>query len=99
MAVPHDPPTIDMIRWTFSVDPRRRPSIEAHLADLGLDVFVQGEGQFHVSWDEPDRDMDELIVELWDLAGSPFEITQEEFHRVSLSLLQHHDDEADAVAA
>ena len=79
-------PVVDMVRWTFSVDLDHRSAIEAHLRDLGLDVFVEGEGRFHVSWDEPDRDMDEVIEELWAIHGHPFDVTQEEFHRVSLML-------------
>lgn len=85
---------VDMVRWTFSVEPDRRAGVEGHLVDLGLDVVVIGEGQFHVTWDEPDRDTDELAAELWDLNGEPFEITQEEFHRLSHVLI--HADDAQA---
>ena len=80
--------SVDMIRWTFSVSPESREAIEAHLVDLGLDVVVLGEGQFHVTWEEPDRDTSDLTSELWDINGEPFEITQEEFHRVGHFLIQ-----------
>jgi hypothetical protein len=98
MSADQNAPSIDMIRWTFTVNPAQRGLIEAHLNDLGVDVFVHGESQFHVSWDEPDRDMDEVITELWALNGEPFEITQEEFHRVSLMLVEH-DGDSDSRAA
>ena len=87
-------PSVDMIRWTFTVDPARA-DVEAYLVDLGLDVVVLGEGQFHVTWEEHDHDMDEVAAELWEIHGSAFEITQEEFHRVSLMMI-HHEDEAQA---
>ncbi len=95
MSAEPNSPSVDMIRWTFSVEPEHREAIEAHLADLGLDVFVEGGGRFHVSWDEPDRDMDEVVSELWAIHGKPFDITQEEFHRVNLFLLEHDEDAAD----
>jgi hypothetical protein len=98
MSVETNPIAVDMIRWTFSIDPESRESIEAHLVDLGLDVVVVGEGQFHVTWEEPDRDMAEVTSELWDLNGEPFEITQEEFHRLGHFLI-HPDDAGEAQAA
>ncbi len=91
-------PSVDMIRWTFSVPPESRESIEAHLTDLGLDVTVIGEGQFHVTWDEPERDMSEVVSELWDLNEEPFEINQEEFHKLGQFLI-HADDVDEAQAA
>ncbi len=92
-----DGSSVDMVRWTFTVEADKRGAIEAHLVDLGLDVMVVGEGQFHVVWEEPDRDMDEVAAELWDLNGSAFEISQEEFHRVSHVMI--HSDESDAAQA
>lgn len=86
-------PSVDMIRWTFSVDPIHRAAVESYLVDLGLDVVVLGEGQFHVVWEEPDRDRDEVAAELWEIHGEPFDITQEEFHRISHVLLQPDEDE------
>ena len=97
MSEDTNPTSVDMIRWTFSVNPESREAIEAHLVDLGLDVVVVGEGQFHVTWEEPDRDMGEVTSELWDLNGEPFEIAQEEFHRLGHFLI--HADEADDAQA
>jgi hypothetical protein len=91
--------SIDLIRWTFTVNPAHRAEIEGHLGDLGLDVFVQGESTFHVMWEEPDREVDEVIEEIWALNGEPFEVTQEEFHRVGLHTLHHADDEPAQEAA
>src|SRR3954447_5244956 len=90
-------PSVDMIRWTFSVDPAHRAVVETHLVDLGLDVTVLGEGQFHVIWEEPEADRDEVASELWEIAGEPFDITQEEFHRVSHVLI--HPDVDDSTQA
>lgn len=92
-----NPTSVDMIRWTFSVSPESREAIEAHLVDLGLDVFVVGDGQFHVTWEEPDRDMADVTSELWDLNGEPFEINQEEFHRLGHFLI-HADEDHEAQA-
>lgn len=86
-------PSVDMIRWTFTVKPENRAVIEAHLVDLGPDVVVLGDSQFHISWEEHDLDLDEIAAELWDLNEEAFEITQEEFHRVSLAVI-HPDEEA-----
>ena len=93
MSEATNPESVDMIRWSFSVRPESRAAIEAHLTDLGLDVVVQSSGEFHVTWEEPDRDTDDLAAELWELNEEPFEITHEEFHRLS-HLLIHADDEA-----
>ena len=79
-----NPAPIDLIRWTFTIDPERRVDLEAYLADLGLDVVVRDDRQFVVSWEEPDRDLDEVIQELWAIYGEPFELTHEEFHRQAL---------------
>ena len=97
MSDQENPTSVDMIRWTFSVETEKREEIETHLVDLGLDVVVLGESQFHVIFDEPDHDTDELAAELWDLNGEPFEITQEEFHRLSHILI--HADETDEAQA
>jgi hypothetical protein len=92
-------PTLDLIRWTFTTDPTRRGAIEEYLADLGLDVLVRDDCKFLATWDEPDRDLDEVITEIWELNGAPFEVTQEEFHRLSLHTLHHVEDEASQEAA
>lgn len=85
----HDPKTpADLVRWTFAVDPDRRNEIEAHLHDHGADVLVRGEDQLVVSWEEPEGDMEEVVEALWGLNGGPFEVTVEEFHRVSLHTLE-----------
>ena len=95
MTEGHDAATIDLIRWTFAVDPENRAAIEEHLNDLGLDVLVRDGSQFLVTWDEPEGNVDEVIEAVWALNGEPFEITQEEFHRQNLVQL-NHDDDADA---
>ncbi len=92
----HDASTIDMIRWTFSVNPEHSAAIEDHLHDLGLDVLVREGTQFLVTWDEPEGNIDEVIEAIWALNEDPFEITQEEFHRQNI--LHVHHDEGDAAA-
>ena len=91
----HDPnvSSIDLIRWTFTSDPARRAAIAEHLTDLGLDVLSNDEGKFLVTWDEPDRDLNEVITETWAINGAPFEVIQEQFHRLGLHTLQHVEDE------
>ena len=98
MSSAQDTPAIDLVRWTFSVNPDHRAEIENHLIDLGLDVSVDDESKFVVTWDEPDRDVEEVIEEIWELNGAPFEVTQEEFHRLSLHTLNHADEDAQAAA-
>ncbi len=92
-----DAASIDLIRWTFSVNPEQREPIETYLADLGLDVVVQDDARFVVSWEEPDREIDEVIETIWELNGETFEVTQEEFHRLALHTL--HDEEGAAQEA
>ena len=89
------PEAADMIRWTFDAKPEHRAEIETYLVDLGLDVMVVGEAQFHVTWDEPDRDMAEVASELWEINEESCEITQEEFRRLGHFLI-HLEDEAKA---
>jgi hypothetical protein len=84
--------TIDLIRWTFTVNPDHSAEIEEHLTDLGLDVLVRDDSQFLVSWDEPEGNIDEVIEAIWAINEEPFEITQEEFHRQSLLHVQHAED-------
>lgn len=86
--------TIDLIRWTFEANPEHRAAVEAHLADLGLDVLVRDGSHFLVTWDEPEGNIDEVIEAIWALNGEPFEVTQEEFHRQNLLHLHHDDGEA-----
>ena len=91
--------SIDLVRWTFTVDSSHRAEIESHLVDLGLDVVVHEDNKFIVTWEEPDREVESVIEELWELNGSPFEVTQEEFHRLGLHLLHHEEDEQTQEAA
>jgi hypothetical protein len=91
--------TIDLIRWTFAVDPAHRAEIEEHLSDLGLDVLVRDDSEFLVTWDEPEGDIDEVIEAIWALNDAPFEIIQEEFHRDNLVTVNHEDDAVGEQAA
>ena len=88
----------DLVRWTFSIEPDRRGAIEGHLEDLGADVLVRDGGSFLATWDEPEIDLDAVIEALWALNESPFEITQEEFHRIALHTLAHAEDEVRGAA-
>jgi hypothetical protein len=83
----------DLIRWTFTIDPSHRRAIESHLDDLGADVWVRDESKFQVTWEEPEESLDEVVEALWSIHGEPFEVTQEEFHRIGLHVLQHSEDE------
>jgi hypothetical protein len=90
---------IDLIRWTFTIDPARRQELEQHLTDLGLDVHVTGDRQFVVTWEEPDGDdFSDVIEEIWEVHGSTFEVTHEEFHRLNLSVY-HAEDSAEGEKA
>ena len=82
---------VDLVRWTFAVDPDRRPQIEARLHDHGADVLVRSNDQLVVSWEEPEGDMEDLIEALWELNGGPFEVTVEQFHRLGLHTLESDD--------
>jgi len=99
MSQEQDPSSIDLIRWTFAVNPDQRAKIESHLADLGLEVFVTGGTNFTVMWEEPEGNVEEVIEEVWELNGEPFEVTQEEFHRLGLHSLQPAEDETAQEAA
>jgi len=79
----------DLIRWTFTVPLEAAEAVEIHLSDLGADVFVRDGSTFHVSWEEPEESLDGVVEALWSIVGVPFEITQEEFHRLELHVLQH----------
>ena len=78
---------------------KRRGAIEAYLADLGLDVVVQGD------WAVP-RDVGgarpatatRSRPSSGTSTGRPFDITQEEFHRLSHVLI-HADDAPDSAQA
>ena len=91
----HEPTaSTDLIRWTFNVPEAAVDPVSAHLSDLGADVFLAEDNTFHVTWDEPSLDLDPVVEAIWGLAGAPFEIAQEEFHRLALHILQHESDEA-----
>jgi hypothetical protein len=85
--------SIELIRWTFTVDPAHKAEIEAYLVDQGLEVLVRGEDTIVATWDEPEGEIDEVIEELWAINGQPFEVTHEEFHRANL--LVYHVEEAE----
>src|SRR5262245_53431825 len=91
--------SLDVIRWTFTSDPAHRVAIEQHLSDLGLDVMVREDCKFIVTWDEPDREVEDVIAEIWELNGAPFEVTQEELHRFGLHILHQVGDEESQEAA
>jgi hypothetical protein len=94
--------SVEMIRWTFTVNSTHRVEIESHLLDLGLEVQARGDETLIVTWDEPEGGVDELIEELWAINGEPFEITHEEFHRINM-LIYHPEEqpgaETDSAAA
>jgi hypothetical protein len=96
MSHENESSSIDLVRWTFATNPDRRAEIQAHLVDLGLDVEVHEDANFVVNWEEPDPNFEEVIEEVWELNGQPFEVTQEEFHRLGVHTLHHVDDEAQA---
>ena len=92
-------PSIDLIRWTFTLEGDHRAEIESYLSDLGADVLVREGTDFLVTWDEPDNDLTEVVEAIWALNGQPFDVVQEEFQRLSLNTLQHVEDEATKEAA
>ncbi len=81
-------PSTDLIRWTFAVPSEAAEAVETYLGDLGADVFVRDGATFQVSWEEPEVDLDPIVEAVWSIVGAPFEITQEEFHRMELHVLQ-----------
>lgn len=91
--------SVEMIRWTFAVDPAHRGEIESYLVDQGLEVLVRGEDTMVATWDEPEGDPAEVIEGMWAIAGASFEVTHEEFHRVNLSIYDADSDADDEVKA
>lgn len=87
--------SLDMVRWTFKADPESRIELEAYLLDHGADVHVKNEADFIVLWDEPEFDMDLVVDALWEINGEEFEITHEEFHRLSLLAYHQNTDDED----
>ncbi len=92
-------PRIDMIRWTFTVNPSRRNEVETYLSDQGLDVTVRGDDQFTVLWDEPDQESEQIIEEVWEINGGAFEVTHEEFQRLDLSIFHAEEEPGDTEKA
>ncbi len=90
--------SLDLIRWTFTINPDHRAAIEAHLLDLGLEVQMQDDSRVVATWEEPDADPESVIEELWALNGDTFEVTQEEFHRLGLHIVHPVDEEASEAA-
>ena len=88
----------DLIRWTFTVPEAAAEAVAEHLTDLGADVFLGDGMTFHVTWDEPEIDLDPVVEALWTITGVPFEITQEEFHRLAHHILQHESEDGDEEA-
>lgn len=91
--------TVDLVRWSFSIETDRAPEIQAHLNDLGADVLVRDGRDFLVTWDEPEGDIAEVIEAIWSINGAPFDVIQEVFHRLELHTFHHVDDEPDTRAA
>ena len=89
--------SVEMIRWTFTIDPAHRAELETYLVDQGLEVLVRGEDTMVATWDEPEGEPGEVIEGMWAITGSHFEVTHEEFHRSNL-LVYEADDEVKAVA-
>jgi hypothetical protein len=87
--------TIDMIRITFKADPAHQDEIQAYLVELGLDVHTWDDGHVTAFWEEPEGELDPVVVKLWEMNGSPFEVTHEDFHRVNLFAYHHEDELAD----
>lgn len=94
MSDGHDA-AIDMIRITFTANPDHRTEIEGYLADLGLDVHARADGHVTAFWEEPEGDLDEVVEGLWEINGTPFEVTHEEFSRLNLLVYHHEDDTAE----
>lgn len=99
MSLDTTPTPIDLVRWSFTIDPAHRDEIEGHLLDLGADVLVREGEHFVVTWDEPEGDLTDVIEALWSLNGPPFEVTQEDFHRLALHTIQYADDATGQQAA
>ena len=53
--------SIDLVRWSFAINPAHRGAIEGHLADLGADILIRDGQDFVVTWDEPEGDLNDVI--------------------------------------
>lgn len=83
--------SIDLVRWTFTLDSPHRDAIKAHLVNLGLEVAIHDGNMFTVTWEDPEGEVEAVIEELWELNGAHFEVNQEEFHRVGHHIVHHVD--------
>jgi hypothetical protein len=92
-------PSIDLVRWSFTINPANRGAIDGHLADLGADVLVRDGQDFIVTWDEPEGDLSDVIEAVWALNGEPFEVIEESFHRLELHTIHQAEDESNPQAA
>ena len=45
-------PSVELVRWTFTVSQEHRVEIETHLLDLGLELQARGDDILVVTWDE-----------------------------------------------
>ena len=91
--------TMDLVRWSFSINTAHRNAIEGHLTDLGADILVRDEQDFTVVWDEPEGDLSEVIEAIWGLNGEPFDVIEETFQRLELQTIQHEDEAPSQQAA
>lgn len=91
--------SIDLVRWAFTLDSPNREAVRAHLVNMGLDVAVHEGNKFTVTWEDPDREVETVIEELWDLNGAHFEVYQEEFHRLGYHIVHHIDHAPSSEAA
>lgn len=90
--------TIDVVRWTFALEPERQGPVRELLADHGAEVHAVGEWVVAL-WDEADpAELDGIVEELWDLHGAPFEVTHESLKRLD-RFVYHHEDEGDSAGA
>ncbi|MFO0960036.1 MAG: hypothetical protein U0800_21810 [Isosphaeraceae bacterium] len=94
-----DESSIDLIRWSFTIDPERQGAVDEYFKEHGLEPTFHADGLVVVLWDEPEVDSDALIEGLWEVHGSTFEVTHEEFHRVNLLAYQEEDGGDSAEAA
>src|SRR5437016_1530036 len=92
-------PSLDLVRWTFTIDPAHRSEIESYLHDLGADVLVREGVEFLVTWDEPEGSLVEVIEMIWSLNGASIDVIQEEFQRLSLYTLHDGENEPACDAA
>lgn len=91
--------TTDLMRWSFSIESSRAAKIRDYLDDLGADVLVRDGRDFLVLWDEPEGDFGDVIEALWAINGEPFDVIEENFHRLEMHTYQDVDEESASQAA